>query len=438
MGGRGDGAKRRVASRLRHQVLDRRTRKAAFVAILGSSLALLSVPGPTSQAQPLSVRYVPGSSQKVCQVTGESDTERQQPTLNRTASRFGVGGTDLGASFEHQGRMYFLFGDTIGRRPGGGADSVATSDDNDPEDCLALEFITERPGLYLPLRVPGVSLEDFEVPTGGFGAHGKIYVFFKTDYTDHSAPGRSVLASSSDGARSFTYLYDVSRDKFSSKIAPVAVNSADVAGLPEGEGEGVLMWGTGLYRQSDPYLSYVPLALVENRAAWRYFTGVDTSSGQPRWSADESDAAALFSQPCVGELSAAWNSFLSKWLMLYHCPAEPRGINFRVADAPWGPWSDAQVLFHPWDDEGYCHFIHVSSDFRNCDSVGGAGRERVWGGEYAPYLIPRFTTGDDSGTTIYYLMSTWNPYQVVLMRSRLEIERGGTEVEQRPAGAGAG
>ncbi len=45
------------------------------------------------------------------------------------------------------------------------------------------------------------------------------------------------------------------------------------------------------------------------------------------------------------------------------------------------------------------------------------------GGEYAPFLIPRLTTGDFRSTTIYYMLSTWNPYQVFLMKSTLRIER---------------
>jgi hypothetical protein len=35
-------------------------------------------------------------------------------TTLRTRSRYGLEGTDLGYSFEHQGKLYFLFGDTVG------------------------------------------------------------------------------------------------------------------------------------------------------------------------------------------------------------------------------------------------------------------------------------------------------------------------------------
>ena len=44
-----------------------------------------------------------------------------------------------------------------------------------------------------------------------------------------------------------------------------------------------------------------------------------------------------------------------------------------------------------------------------------------YGGEYAPYLVERFLRYRDNTLTIYYLMSTWNPYVVVLMRTDLNV-----------------
>jgi len=395
---------------------------ALVVALCLGGMTVL-VASPLSRAQPQPVSYLAGSTQKVCQVTGDLDEERQQPTLNQTRARFGVAGTDLGAPFEHQGRLYVLFGDTIGRRPEPGVDSFAFSDDRNPEDCLALEFVTERPGLFLPLRVPGISQGAYEVPTGGLSNGQVMYVFFKTDAVDGRPASRSVLAASADGGRTFRVVYDVSRSKFLT-TQPVSVDNAEVPGLPESEGAGVLLWGMGEYRASDPYLGYVPLARIEDRSAWRFFAGLDAGSGVPRWSTEEADAAPLFSQPCLGEGAGYWSPHLGKWLMVYDCSpsghGQPKGVNVRAADAPWGPWSGAEVLFDPRRDEGYCRFIHVSWQVERCDSLGPENRRNDWGGLYAPYLIPRFTAGDDAAITIYYLLSTWNPYQVVLMRSRLE------------------
>jgi hypothetical protein len=107
------------------------------------------------------------------------------------------------------------------------------------------------------------------------------------------------------------------------------------------------------------------------------------------------------------------------WILLYNC-GNPRGINMRTSEYPRGPWSEPQVLFHPWDDNGYCHFLHTSWEFQQCDSIHDNGRQNEWGGEYGPYQFEHFATGDSLSTTIYFTMSTWNPYTVVLMRAKLE------------------
>lgn len=43
------------------------------------------------------------------------------------------------------------------------------------------------------------------------------------------------------------------------------------------------------------------------------------------------------------------------------------------------------------------------------------------GGEYPPFLIERFTRVVGNALKIYYMMSTWNPYTVVKMRSTFTI-----------------
>jgi len=44
-------------------------------------------------------------------------------------------------------------------------------------------------------------------------------------------------------------------------------------------------------------------------------------------------------------------------------------------------------------------------------------------GAYAPYVIERFTKLEGSELSLYYVLSTWNPYVVVLMKSRVGLER---------------
>ena len=47
-------------------------------------------------------------------------------------------------------------------------------------------------------------------------------------------------------------------------------------------------------------------------------------------------------------------------------------------------------------------------------------RDNDWGGEYGPYQITRFSTGRSGELCdLFYTMSTWNPYQSMLMRTRI-------------------
>lgn len=360
-----------------------------------------------------------GKSQRVCQLTGEDDREWGYKTVNNTTA-FGVWGTDLGQPVVHDGKIYYFFGDTITTRnpDNWNHDAYAQSIDTTPEDCLQLDFFKDG-NWFHPLTIPTVSLEAFETPTGGFSANGKLYIFAATGY-DGQRHARSVLARSTDDGISFQAVDDISYNLFIN-VSPVVVANASIPGFANQPGAGVLLFASGAYRHSQVYLAYLPLSAVDNhpRQALRYFAGL--SAGQPTWSSSEAAAAPLMDQACVGELSVVWNGYLRRWLMLYNCDV-PRGINYRAAAQPWGPWSKAGVIFDPRADGGYCHFIHAG-DGENCDRVSDPARETTYGGEYGPYVIAPLTTGDTDSTTIYYTMSTWNPYNVMLMRATLQVER---------------
>jgi hypothetical protein len=107
--------------------------------------------------------------------------------------------------------------------------------------------------------------------------------------------------------------------------------------------------------------------------------------------------------------------------MLYNAE-HPRGINMRSASNPWGPWSGETVIFDPRRDGGYGHFMHVSakSNERH-DLLSDPKREDEWGGEYGPYIMHRYTEAVDGNCRIFYTMSTWNPYQVMVMQSDFKL-----------------
>ncbi|MBM4328298.1 MAG: DUF4185 domain-containing protein [Deltaproteobacteria bacterium] len=355
-----------------------------------------------------------GPAVKVEQIVGEYDRERREPTRNRTLSRFGLLGTDLGAPFRHKDRTYLLFGDTAGIR---GGDAIAYSTSTNLENGLQLNFIQDEKGNYKPVTIPGISQGGFEVPMEGVSVADRMYVYHTTDHRPTATMGRSVVARSDDDGHTFRYLYDLSVSHFIN-VSIVKVNSAQWKGLPWSQGEGLIMFGSGTYRTSDVRLAFQPASRIERPASIRYFRGLDRE-GRPQWSSREADAVALFHQPCVGELSVAYNKFIRKWIMLYNCGAGPLGINVRTADMPWGPWSEPQEVFHPARDAAFCRFIHGGWEAERCDLLHDPGRENVKGDGYGPYQFEDFSTGDENRTTIYFTLSTWNPYTVVLMRLSL-------------------
>jgi hypothetical protein len=413
-------------------------------------------------------------TEKVCQLTGEYDRQLRQKTLNMTGSRYDLYGTDLGVSFPVGDRLYFLFGDswlgadetafTIYNRD---AIAYAPIADLSGSECIGLTFESEQaspddPVKYRPITIQGgeVGYDGFEVPVGGFEAAGNMYIFFATDAEYHAVaplpsqritPTRTVLARRAPGEEDFTYLYDLSTYAHDPSyiypylppafinVSPVLVDSAETPGLPK-PGKGLLLYGSGYYRLSKVYLAYVNLDDIEKalpieglEGRYRpsdiyFFAGLDTL-GAPIWRSDwenhTSAAAPLFDirgengQPAqdIGELSVIFDAKSGKFYMAYQS-INDRGVIFRYAgkSSPWA-FSEGQKLFYP--EMGYGVFIH--SAFLD-DGLNDPGRFG-WGGEYGPYMIPqKFVLDSETGEeTIYFVLSTWNPYEVVLMKSELKL-----------------
>lgn len=376
--------------------------------LLNLGVLLFLVNSLMAQTVPPDVFYVAGSSQKIEQLVGNYDNQLQQSTQNLTNTNYNLWGTDLGVPFWHNGKTYILFGDV----PGTDRDPIAYTTDTLADDGISLTFITNSTGTYKPIDISGIFQGAFEVPMEGVSVGGNMYVYHTTD-----GMTRSVLAKSMDNGMSFQLIEDTFSVQHFINVSIEQVNLSSWPGFPYSNSTGLVIFGSGAYRSSSVRMAFQPSDSVEWKQSIRYFLGFDLLQN-PLWSSNETDAIALFNQPCVGEFSVTYNSFIKKWIMLYNCD-NPRGIKLRTADQPWGPWSYSQNLFEPWIDNGYCNFIHVDWTFSNCDNVHDPGREYVWGGEYGPYQFEKLAIGNDTSTTIYYTMSTWNPYTVVLMKSKL-------------------
>lgn len=376
---------------------------------------------PLEQA-PVRLVHIPGSTIKLEQLIGDKDRHLKRKTLNLTRTRYGIVGADLGASFEHDGQVIFLFGDTIG--PGGG-DAIAFSSSTSAGD-LRLSFFEDKAGGYLKVKPEGELMRGFEVPVGGVSVGGVPYLFCKRGWTRDGDTDGTSLVRFDPAAGTFTTVRAVSARpggkfiKVSPRLAP-----AGLTGLP-GQGEQVLIWGTGRYRKSRAYLSVVRAADIEKPGSTTYFSGWD-KGGRPRWSKQEAAAVAVVEDDAtLGDISVIYNEALNIWLMTHDSRAT-RGIIFRHAPAPWGPWSAGQVIFNAGRD-GLGRFIHRkgSEDGLARPVIGSKAREdpvAVQGGAYAPYMVERFTTLEQGRLAVHFLMSTWNPYVVVLMRAQFKVQR---------------
>jgi hypothetical protein len=424
-----------------------------------------------------------GSSDKICQLTGDVDWESGRPTAARTFSNFGLDAVDLGYPVEHAGKLILLFGDSWPPAHGGGEageippdDAVGVTTRRDPPGsdgrCLDLQIHT-RPSPargFAPATIVGptrIKQGFFNVPSGGVSAEGGLFGFFWTDHCagpvnlvaspqaplarppasakcpetdDRNSIGRNVMARSDDDARTFHNVTPMP----TGFTYVTAVNTALQPDLPETQRLGVLVFGVPRYRASVPYLAQAPSESLADPNTWRFFVG-RAEDGQPKWAAPpEWRRGARDSAPptawrppgeaeifvpvtergrCIGEFSITWNVPLHLWLMLYNCPG---GIMARVAPAPWGPWSLPTVILGPADNLG-CRLVMVPEgcgnrrDFWPREHVNG---RFVGGGTYAPYVLNRYTTAatDERGgpaTTIYWVASTWNPYEVSVMRTTL-------------------
>jgi hypothetical protein len=142
----------------------------------------------------------------------------------------------------------------------------------------------------------------------------------------------------------------------------------------------------------------------------------------------EADAAPIIDHATIGDLSVQYIPSLAMWVSLYDSRS-PRGVMLRYASEPWGPWTAPQVIFEPIRDQAWGVYIH-NPNASPPDDLGGpvigpnTDVMRTQGGYYAPYMIERFTRIEGDRLTLQYVLSTWNPYVVVRMRSSFAIERG--------------
>ena len=337
------------------------------------------------------IQYVPTSTQRICQMTGDYDPEGL-PHINDTG-QWGIEGTDFGVTAEHQGKLFILFGDVPSADD---ADPIVYTTDIDPEPYgfQLYPILCGGPGTsFRPLNVKGLSNKGYlgtnETPTGAFSYGGRLYVFVITG--NHNPV--SYLSSSQDPATDFDLHYMISdtSGKFW-QIAPWVVNNAEWPGLPSECGDGLLLWGQGLQGSSwSVYLAWMSLPPGEHQPIdLKYYRGPGIT-----WSDEQQEAVLLFSMPDVSAISVGWIPEVGSWLVLYTRAslAHPReSIVCRIAKTPW-EWSDEIAIFNPERDDAFTKYMHEpGEDDLNLLPPEHLDADSGWA--YAPFLLNRYRRWD--------------------------------------------
>ncbi|MEA2642326.1 MAG: hypothetical protein QOF51_3720, partial [Chloroflexota bacterium] len=276
-------------------MMNRRVRRRSFLGYAASAVAALGLAGRSSAAvlagsvqpaagqspTPGSIRlsYLAGSTVKIEQLIGDFDKQLQQPTLNQTNSRYGLVGTDLGNSFEHNGKVYFLFGDNAAP---GARDPMGFTQSTDPDGPLQLDFVSRAPRSFIPVGPPGVTMGPFETPLHGISLDSVPYVTVSTSHSVDRSTDKSLLTRFDEGAMSFATVREISHlpdGRFIKMTLRLA--SQPIPGLP-GSAPYVLIFGSGEYRKSNAYLAAVPAASFTSGENTRYCAGLNGTD--PAWS----------------------------------------------------------------------------------------------------------------------------------------------------------
>ncbi|MDT5176516.1 MAG: hypothetical protein QOJ95_714 [Mycobacterium sp.] len=406
---------------------------AATTAFAQAAVTAVNVP-----AFPLAGAQLSPSTQFVQWLTGNYQTGN--PLIADTLNRFGINGTDVGVIWdngmvddpstpynEHQ--VLMAFGDTFsGANMTGNwrfnvllrsADTVLSDGVTIPNGewfngnmfgGTPLSSPTTARQIIHPDGLPaGITL----IPTAGISLPTPGTQFGVTQYvnfmsvTNWGAPGTwttnySAFAYSTDNGENWT-------------VAPTSVRYNDPwsgnANFQQGAyvrpGDGyVYNYGTPNGRQGYAYVSRVAEKDILDTSKYEYYSA-GSAGGWFGWGATPSGwyknqpakASAVFGQDTgacgvanpgnqVSEMSVQYNKQLKKYVVLYG--DQFNNIVMRTSDTPQGGWSAAKVLM---------------------------GQQP--GGIYAPMMHPWSPSTMGTGTDLYWNLSLWSQYNVMLMKTDL-------------------
>lgn len=310
--------------------------------------------------------------------------------INQTQSRWGFGSGDLGSMFEHNGKIYMVYGDTFaGDRITGSwihnAMAIGTVDDPDDGVKFSQMYLGKNGN---GLVVSGQNHTCAMIPSCGFatGDEGNetlymwVHEIFSWQTGGHRDISGAGWAVSTDGGETWDFDFLVDGN---SKFQFVTCWQ---------EGETLYLFGNYGGGYGETYLMRVDKAHALDKSAYRYYAGVD-NRGQPVWALTEDEAAIVLNYN-EREIGITYNEYLGCYLMTGYDTFNDRMV-IHEAQSLYGPWSDAYSLLPNM-------YTPVALETDRMPHTYGA------------YTLPGMVK--DGGKSMYFTLSEYKPYQVFWMR----------------------
>ncbi|MGE2688327.1 DUF4185 domain-containing protein [Mycolicibacterium pulveris] len=406
--------------------------EADLAAQTATSLALAAAAANPRPGFPRPGQQLSGSTKFIDWVTGNYPT-------NNTADRFGVWGTDIGVMWDNgmvddpstpwnENQVLIAVGDTFSGPNMSGIwrlNTLFRSSDKDLADGMTIpdgEWFNGNMFGGAPLSnptfarqiihpAPGLPTGVTLIPTAGIALPSEGTQFGVTQYVSFmsvsqwGSPGQwttnySAIAYSTDNGENWT-------------VAPTSVRynnpwsghkNFQQSAFVRGDDGYVYVYGTPNGRQGAAHLARVAEKDILDVSKYEYY-----NKGQRGWFSntpagwyknDPGKATAVFGVDkgaCgvakvgnqVSEMSVQYNEHLGKYVVLHG--DQFNNIVMRTADRPEGTWSSAKVLM---------------------------GQQN--GGIYAPMMHPWSPSTLGTGSELYWNLSLWSEYNVMLMSTDLD------------------
>ncbi len=293
-------------------------------------------------------------------------------------------------------------------------------------------------------------------PSGAFSFDNKMYVFFFHSMSETQYFSALGVSDNPFAPKAYKFLGQLSnkeKNKFF-QVAPCVISNKEFrqylpqnVDFPGDGGDGLILLGQG--GANGIHLAWMPLhkGLEPDLRNIHYYTGNGSN-----WSTNQYDTKSIlqtkyyWSSISIGRIPTTGH-----WILLYqHAgganrpPLYPKiwdesrdaPIMARVAATPWALENATDLkIFDPKREKAIGRYMDRAPEstvklYQSGIEIEGADNRKRFLPDfdhpsfaYGPYILNQYTQYDEQTkiATIYYLMSTGRPYQVQVMRSKIQL-----------------